>query len=73
MQIKAPAGMSRPKSSPHSNNGSAGNIPLIEDDIDGKSDHTVCQNSISSSNIDQNEILAAKKRLEFVFDEVDDQ
>ena len=65
--------MSRPKSSPHSNNGSSGNIQLIEDDIDRKSDHTVCQNSISSSNIDQNEILAAKKRLEFAFDEVDDQ
>ena len=34
-----------------------------------KSDHTINQNDISNSEIDENEILAAKKRLDFVFDQ----
>ena len=32
-------------------------------------DHTINQNDITNSEIDENEILAAKKRLEFVFDQ----
>ena len=39
--------------------------------MDSRSDKTVCQNSLSSSEIDENEILAAKKKLEFAFDAVD--
>ena len=42
---------------------------MIEDEIGQRSDHTVNQNDITNSEIDENEILAAKKRLEFAFDQ----